>query len=154
VIDAKLAINEVNNDELRKGIDLEEANESARGLKQLDLRPNQYVWEQNLNHYFTKSQFSLFSSTSVPNSNLDFDYGSGIAVNVLSDSGSSMDIKVSGKYFMDFDNDGYINIIDLGKVAKLYNLQVNQGGYERRMDTNGDGIIDLYDLVKVSLGFM
>lgn len=154
VIDAKLAINEVNNDELRKGIDLEEANESARGLKQLDLKPNQYVWEQNLNHYFTKSQFSLFSPTSAPNSNLDFNYGSGIAVNVLSDSSASMDIKVSGKYFMDFDNDGYINIVDLAKVAKLYNLEANQGGYERRVDTNGDGIIDLYDLVKVSLGFM
>jgi len=154
VIEAGMYTNEVNSNDLRRGVDLEEANEGSRGLRQLDLRPEQYAWERNLEHYFTKSKFSLFSSDTTPNSKLDFGYSSEITINIRSDSSASMNLKVTGGYFMDFDNDGYINIKDLGNAAKLYNVSSNQSSYERRMDVNGDGIIDIYDLVKVSLGFM
>lgn len=156
VIEANMESNTVNDNEYNKGVDLEEANETALGIKQLDLKEEDYSWSGNRNglkHYFNKSLYSIFSTNTIPNSNLQSNYSSGLTFNVLSDSSASMNIKISGKYFVDFDNDGYIDIKDLGIVAKAYNVSNNQSAYERRLDVNGDSIIDLYDLVKVSLGF-
>ncbi|WP_017413616.1 M6 family metalloprotease domain-containing protein [Clostridium tunisiense] len=156
VIEANMGSNTVNDNEYSKGVDLEEANEAALGIKQLDLKEEDYAlsgYRNGLKHYFNKSLYSTFSTNTIPNSNLQSNSSTGLTFNVLSDSSASMNIKISGKYFVDFDNDGYIDIKDLGTVAKAYNVSNSQSAYERRLDVNGDSIIDLYDLVKVSLGF-
>lgn len=50
----------------------------------------------------------------------------------------------------DIDKNGIINEADLDLLSSKYNLTKGQAGYDARYDLNNDGIIDLYDLTKVS----
>lgn len=156
VIEANFQKNTINDDENNRGIDLEEANEATLGTKQLDLSEEAYslsAYRYGLKHYFTKSEYNTFSPNTRPSSNLQSNSISDLTFNILSDSNNAMNLKISGKYFVDFDGDGIIDIKDLGSVAKLYNVASSEGNYERRKDVNGDRLIDLYDLVRVSIGF-
>lgn len=50
----------------------------------------------------------------------------------------------------DIDKNGIINEADLDLLSSKYNLTKGSSGYVAAYDLNNDGIIDLYDLTKVS----
>lgn len=50
----------------------------------------------------------------------------------------------------DVDEDGEVSILDLSIVAKSYNNKTNDSQYNSKYDINTDGMIDVYDLVRIS----
>ncbi|MDS0525614.1 glucosaminidase domain-containing protein [Clostridium sp. SHJSY1] len=50
----------------------------------------------------------------------------------------------------DINFDGNIDIIDLSQVGQFYNSKRGEILWNSRFDINGDGIVDIYDVVKVS----
>ena len=50
----------------------------------------------------------------------------------------------------DTNADSQVNIIDIANIAKEYNSKRTDINWEEKFDYNGDGIIDIYDLVKIS----
>ena len=53
----------------------------------------------------------------------------------------------------DCDGDDNINIMDAAMVALSFALTSGRAGYEPRADINGDGVVDIYDLVMVGNNF-
>ena len=79
----------VNNNEIRKGVDLEEANQGILGYSQLD--KNNY---SSYYHYYSSGNVTTFSPTSVPNSNL-YD-GTRTSVSIITNvlSANSMTVSI------------------------------------------------------------
>jgi beta-N-acetylglucosaminidase len=50
----------------------------------------------------------------------------------------------------DVNLDGDINVLDLAIMGESYNSKKGQPKWSTRYDINGDGIVDIYDIVKVS----
>ncbi|MGL5150589.1 MAG: family 16 glycosylhydrolase [Clostridium sp.] len=50
----------------------------------------------------------------------------------------------------DLDLSGEVDVLDLSIIATKYNLKSKDYGFKKQMDHNNDGIIDLFDLVKIS----
>ena len=50
----------------------------------------------------------------------------------------------------DTNSDSEVNIIDLANIAKKFNSKRTDINWEEKYDYYGDGIIDIYDLVKIS----
>ncbi|MBD7910190.1 glucosaminidase domain-containing protein [Clostridium cibarium] len=50
----------------------------------------------------------------------------------------------------DIDFDGNISFTDLAIVGQAYNSRAGELGWNSKYDINGDGIVDIYDLVKIS----
>lgn len=61
---------------------------------------------------------------------------------------STKNISIEVKY--DTNRDGVVNSIDAQNVASRYNKQSGESGYLADCDFNKDGIIDIYDIVKVN----
>ena len=53
----------------------------------------------------------------------------------------------SAKVKGDINNDYKVDIIDIALMAQKYNVYKPSGLYEDKYDSNGDGIIDIYDMV-------
>jgi hypothetical protein len=53
----------------------------------------------------------------------------------------------------DCDADDNINIMDAAMVALSFALTSSRAGFEPRADINGDGVVDIYDLVMVGNNF-
>lgn len=51
---------------------------------------------------------------------------------------------------MNFNLNNIIHIEDLAKVAANYNLTSSSSKWNSKFDLNGDNIIDIYDIAKVS----
>lgn len=51
---------------------------------------------------------------------------------------------------LDVNGDGKVDILDLSKVATLYNVKSSDSKWDSKMDINSDNIIDIYDLIAVS----
>ena len=81
-----------NTNELRKKVDLEEANEGLVGKSELDTNSNR----GNRHHYFYSGHVTQFDDTTVPNSRLYDDVFSGVAIGSVSGSGTAMTFTVSG----------------------------------------------------------
>lgn len=52
---------------------------------------------------------------------------------------------------LDTNKDGEINLVNLANVESKYNIRSKDAGWSADYDFNKDNIIDIYDLVKVSL---
>jgi hypothetical protein len=50
----------------------------------------------------------------------------------------------------DINKDGKINILDINELSKYYNIKKDNLGWIAEYDMNGDGVIDIFDLVIVS----
>ncbi|MDS0525560.1 leucine-rich repeat protein [Clostridium sp. SHJSY1] len=50
----------------------------------------------------------------------------------------------------DINNDKVVGIDDLANVAASYNVKRGNSNYKSEIDINGDGIIDIYDLIRVA----
>ena len=46
----------------------------------------------------------------------------------------------------DVDGDGHVDIIDISQVARAYGSTIGDEKYNTRVDFNGDGVIDDFDL--------
>ena len=46
----------------------------------------------------------------------------------------------------DVDGDGHVDIIDISQVARAYGSTIGDGKYNARVDFNGEGVIDDFDL--------
>lgn len=55
---------------------------------------------------------------------------------------------VHEKFDVNKDND--LDILDLAILAGKYNISKNESGYDIKLDYNRDGIIDIFDLIKVA----
>jgi hypothetical protein len=53
----------------------------------------------------------------------------------------------------DCDSDDNINIMDAGLVSFSFGLSQGQFGFDPHADINGDGIVDIYDLVMIGNNF-
>lgn len=51
---------------------------------------------------------------------------------------------------LDVTGDGKVDILDLSKIATLYNVKSSDSKWDSKMDINNDNIIDIYDLIAVS----
>ncbi|BEP27704.1 M6 family metalloprotease domain-containing protein [Helicovermis profundi] len=92
VINEKSNANEVNNDEDRKGVDLEEANESKNGYGLLDV--NSKKNKDKFNPFFRSDTYNIFNNTSKPSSKLNNGKDSGISVEILED-GDVVKLKIN-----------------------------------------------------------
>lgn len=79
-----------NDNEARKGVDLEEANEGSLGYSQLDKR-----YYSNYYHYYSSSNATAFNSTSIPNSNLYDGTKTNISITANVASSNSMTVNIS-----------------------------------------------------------
>ncbi|MDS0525613.1 glucosaminidase domain-containing protein [Clostridium sp. SHJSY1] len=50
----------------------------------------------------------------------------------------------------DINFDGKVDVVDLALIGESYNSKSGQDNWNIRYDFNGDGIIDIYDLVKIA----
>lgn len=50
----------------------------------------------------------------------------------------------------DLNSDGWTNMLDLAMLSNCYNAKTNDNNYKVKYDLNKDGIIDIYDIVKLS----
>jgi hypothetical protein len=53
--------------------------------------------------------------------------------------------------YLDINKDGEVNMSDLTKLSTYYGLEESDAGYEVSSDFNGDGIIDIFDIVRISV---
>ena len=53
----------------------------------------------------------------------------------------------------DVNRDGVVNASDIGAVASALNRRTGDAGFSPDADLNGDGVIDIFDLVRVGLNF-
>ena len=53
----------------------------------------------------------------------------------------------------DCDADDQINIMDASIVSFSFGLEAGEPGFDPRADINGDGIVDIYDLVLIGNSF-
>jgi subtilisin family serine protease len=53
-------------------------------------------------------------------------------------------------YIRDFNNDSFIDMIDLAAAASCYNISSSDNVWKQIYDINGDGVIDIFDLVLIS----
>ena len=82
-VDGFVNVSAVNDNEARKGVDLEEANEAVLGYAQLDRHEEEYF--NDYDHYFSAAGNDTFGPNTQPSSALTDGRATGITVRVLSD---------------------------------------------------------------------
>lgn len=148
VIRQRNLANTVNSNEYHKGVDLEEANEGVLGRSQLD-----YDLWGIYNHYFRNNSVNVFSDNTVPSSKLYDGQNSNISININSNSGDIMEVRInpgSAYNSEDVNGDGVIDTKDLDLISSYYNITSEDSKFNPIYDLNNDGIIDIYDIVKVA----
>jgi hypothetical protein len=68
-------------------------------------------------------------------------------------TGSTVDLGNVTLLGGDCDGDDKINIMDAAMVALSFAVTSSGAGFEPRADINGDGVVDIYDLVMVGNNF-
>lgn len=63
---------------------------------------------------------------------------------------SSNVIYAEDNIIYDLNNDKVINEDDLSIISQLYNIKKDDDRYNANCDLNNDGIIDIYDISKLS----
>lgn len=53
--------------------------------------------------------------------------------------------------YLDINNDGEVNEVDLTDLSGAYGTKESEPGYESSSDFNGDGLIDIFDIVKLAV---
>lgn len=53
--------------------------------------------------------------------------------------------------YFDLNKDGEVNMSDLTKLSSYYGVEKSDPGYETSCDFNGDGVIDIFDIVKIAV---
>lgn len=68
-----------------------------------------------------------------------------VTVTASSNPGTTLDCDVNG--------DGKVDALDIALLAEKYNASTGDSNYDSKYDLNNDGIIDVYDLVKIGASF-
>jgi N-acetylmuramoyl-L-alanine amidase CwlD len=70
--------------------------------------------------------------------------------NTVAEAVSDGILEYLGVYKEDVNKDGFVDIKDIALMAVEYNNSNNREIWEKGLDMNGDGIVDVYDLVRLS----
>lgn len=139
----------INDNELHKGVAIEEANISKLGYSQLDRNSS-----GPYNHYYYSGNNTVFSPASVPNSSLYGGVPSNISITVPVQSSSTMSINIinPGVKYGDVNGDNSVTLNDCS-IIKDYILgrlkSIEYTNWKAAGDVDGDGRITSGDYVYI-----